>query len=201
MEVYGYCRVSTAEQNENRQLDVMTELKVPQSHIFVDKQSGKDFERPAWKSLVGKLQHGDLLYIHSIDRLGRNYGEIQNWWRILTREKGVDIVVLDMELLDARKGKDLLGTLIADLVLNLFSYVAHNEHPAIRKRQQEGIAAAKARGVRFGRPTKKPPEDFALLAKQWERGKLRTKDFMERTDLSETTLYRRLREHNARRKK
>jgi DNA invertase Pin-like site-specific DNA recombinase len=201
MNEYAYCRVSSAEQNENRQLDAMAKLKIPPSNIFVDKQSGKDFSRCAWKAMVEKLKSGDLLYVHSIDRMGRNYDDILNWWRILTKEKGVDIVVMDMPLLDTRKGRDLLGTLIADLVLSLLSYVAHNERTTIRKRQAEGIAAAKTRGVRFGRPTKKPPENFTDLAKQWKRGKLKTKDFAEITGLSETTLYRRLRELNASRKK
>ena len=144
--------------------------------------------------MVKKLKAGDLVYVHSIDRLGRNYDDIQNWWRVLTKEKGVDIAVLDMPLLDTRKGRDLLGTLIADLVLNLLSYVAHNERDAIRNRQAEGIKAAKMRGVRFGRPAKKSPDDFAKLARQWKRGKLRTKELLEITELSETTLYRRLRE-------
>jgi len=196
MNTFGYCRVSSVEQNENRQLDSMAELNIPQANIFVDKQSGKDFSRPAWKAMMEKLNAGDLLYVHSIDRLGRNYDDIQNMWRVLTKEKGIDIVVLDMPLLDTRRGRDLLGTLIADLVLNLLSYVAHNERDVIRKRQADGIASAKARGVRFGRPAKKSPEDFAELAKQWKRGKIQTKQLIEITGLSETTLYRRLREFN-----
>jgi len=194
---YGYCRVSTAEQNESRQLDCMAELRIPSSQIFVDKQSGKDFKRPAWQSLVKKLKRDDLLYVHSIDRLGRNYEDIQNWWRFLTKDRGVDIAVLDMPLLDTRRNKDLLGTLIADLVLNLLSYVAHNERETIRKRQAEGIAAAKARGVIFGRPIIMPPENFADIAREWENGKLHRKDFIKQTGLSETTLYRRLREIRA----
>ncbi|MCL2386710.1 MAG: recombinase family protein [Defluviitaleaceae bacterium] len=181
-------------QNEDRQLDAITELSIPKEQVFVDKQSGKDFNRPAWKALVRKLKKGDLLYVGSIDRLGRNYEDIKNWWRVLTKEKGIDIVVLDMPLLDTRKGKDLLGTLIADLILNLLSYVAQNERETIRKRQAEGIASAKARGVQFGRPTKKPPDNFVDLAKQWKHGKLKTKELIELTGLSETTLYRRLRE-------
>jgi len=200
MNTFGYCRVSSAEQNENRQLDAMAELEIPQANIYVDKQSGKDFSRPAWAAMMERLNTGDLLYVHSIDRLGRNYDDIQNMWRVLTKEKGVDIVVLDMPLLDTRKGRDLLGTLIADLVLNLLSYVAHNERDVIRKRQAEGIASAKARGVRFGRPVIKPPDNFAELAKQWKRGKIQTKQLVEITGLSETTLYRRLREFNMTRK-
>ena len=201
MKTYAYCRVSTADQNESRQLDAMAELNIPQANIFVDKQSGKNFARPAWNELVKRLKYGDLLYVHSIDRLGRNYEDILNWWRVLTKEKGVDIVVLNMDLLDTRKGRDLLGTLIADLVLNLLSYVAHNERETIRTRQAEGIASAKARGVQFGRPAKKPPDNFSELAKQWKRGKLQTKELMELTGLSETTLYRRLREFNISRNK
>jgi DNA invertase Pin-like site-specific DNA recombinase len=198
---YAYCRVSDTGQNENRQLDAMAEINIPQSQIFVDKQSGKDFERPAWKKLVEKLKSGDLLYVQSIDRLGRNYEDIQNWWRVLTKEKGVDIVVLDMPLLDTRKGRDLLGTLIADLVLSLFSYVAHNERETIRKRQVEGIKSARARGVKFGRPVKKPPENFGDLIKQWERGNLQLYEVLEQTGLSESTFYRRLREYRISRKK
>ena len=150
MNIYGYVRVSTIEQNEDRQLDSMAELNIPTSHVFVDKKSGKDFQRPAWLELVDILQQGDLLYVHSIDRLGRSYDDIQNWWRVLTKEKGIDIVVLDMELLDTRRAKDLLGNLVADLVLNIFSYVTHNERDAIHKRQAEGIKAARVRGVHLG---------------------------------------------------
>jgi len=189
---YGYVRVSSIDQNENRQYDAMKELQIQDSRIFTDKQSGKDFNRTEWKALVKKLRQGDLLYIKSIDRLGRNYDDIQKWWRILTKEKGIDIVVMDMPLLDTRKGKDLLGTLIADLVLTLFSYVAENERATIRTRQAEGIASAKARGVRFGRPPKKPPENFADLVKQWERGKLHLSEVLEQTGFKKTTFYARL---------
>lgn len=192
--VYGYVRVSTAEQHEDRQLISMEELKIPADQIYTDKVSGKDFERPAYKRLVRKLKNGDLLYIKSIDRLGRNYDEIQHQWRILTKERGIDIAVIDMPLLDTRRDKDLLGTLIADLVLNLLSYVAHNERETIRKRQAEGIAAAKARGVRFGRPTKKPPVNFTDIVKQWERGKISFKEALKRTGLKTATFYNRLRE-------
>ncbi|MCL2457089.1 MAG: recombinase family protein, partial [Defluviitaleaceae bacterium] len=145
MNEYFYARVSTAEQNENRQLDAIAELKIPPENIFVDKQSGKDFLRPAWTAMTEKLNSGDVIYVHSIDRLGRNYEDILNWWRVLTKEKGVDIVILNMPLLDTRKGRDLLGTLIADLVLSLLSYVAHNERETIRTRQVEGIKSARAR--------------------------------------------------------
>jgi len=195
MAVYGYVRVSSTDQNEDRQMLVMNELKIPPEQIFTDKQSGKDFDRPAYKVLAQKLKPGDLLYIKSIDRLGRNYDEIQNQWRILTKEHGVDIAVIDMPLLDTRNGKDLMGTFIADLVLQILSFVAQNERENIRKRQSEGIAAAKARGVRFGRPIKKPPENFGLLVKDWERGKLRLAEVLKKSGLKEATFYRRLREY------
>jgi len=195
MAVYGYVRVSSTDQNEDRQMLVMNELKIPPGQIFMDKQSGKDFDRPAYKVLSEKLKPGDLLYIKSIDRLGRNYDEIQNQWRIITKERGVDIAVIDMPLLDTRNGKDLMGTFIADLVLQILSFVAQNERENIRKRQSEGIAAAKARGVRFGRPIKKPPENFGLLVKDWERGKLRLAEVLKKSGLKEATFYRRLREY------
>ena len=192
MAVYGYVRVSAADQNEDRQTQAMEEI--PVERIFTDKQSGKDFRRPAYQILSKRLRPGDLLYIKSIDRLGRNYEEIQNQWRVLTKERGVDIAVIDMPLLDTRRGKDLMGTFLADIVLQLLAFVAQNERETIRKRQSEGIRAARARGVRFGRPVKKPPENFGELAARWKRGELRTSDFMKHTGLSETTLYRRLRE-------
>ena len=199
---YSYVRISSLDQNEDRQMLAMHKLGIPASCIFTDKQSGKDFLRPAWQSLTNKLEQGDLLYLHSIDRLGRNYEEILNWWRILTKEKGVDIVVLDMPLLNTRQDRDLLGTLIADLVLSLLSYVAHNERIAIRSRQAEGIAAAKMRGVRFGRPIKKPPADFVMLVEQWENGNMTVDSVLEQTGLKASTFYRRLREHrNMERKK
>ena len=198
---YAYIRVSTADQNTDRQLDSIAGLDIPDANIFVDKLSGKNFNRPQYCALIKKLKTGDLLYIKSIDRLGRDYLEILEHWRILTKDKGVDIAVLDMPLLDTRTAKDLLGTFISDLTLKLLSFVAENERENIRQRQAEGIASAKARGVKFGRPTKKPPENFDQLAKDWERGKLRTKGFMEIAGLSESTLYRRLREHKVARKK
>ena len=200
MAVYGYVRVSTTEQNEDRQIIAMNELQIPKENIYIDKVSGKDFERPSYKALTVKLIPGDLIYIKSIDRLGRNYDEIQNQWRILTKERGVDISVIDMPLLDTRNGKDLVGTFLADIVLQILSFVAQNERETTRKRQAESIKAARARGVHMGRPVKKPPENFDILAKQWERGKLRTSDFMELTGLKETTLYRRLRERQVVRK-
>lgn len=158
MKTYGYCRVSSIDQNEDRQLDAMDALKIPRTQVFIDKVSGKDFNRPAYQALVKKVNSGDLLYIKSIDRLGRNYQEIQDQWRILTKEKGVDVAVIDMPLLDTRNGKDLVGTFLADIVLQILSFVANSELTNIKKRQAEGIAAARARGVRFGRPTKKPPD-------------------------------------------
>jgi DNA invertase Pin-like site-specific DNA recombinase len=194
METYGYVRVSSADQNDGRQMTAMSELNIPPSHVFTDRQSGKDFQRPAWQALVKTLRPGDLMYIKSIDRLGRNYEEIQNQWRLLTKEKAVDIAVVDMPLLDTRNGKDLMGTFIADLVLQILSFVAQNERESIRKRQAEGIAAARARGMRFGRPVKKPPENFAVLVKLWERGKLPVSEILLRTALTESTFYRRLRE-------
>lgn len=149
--VYGYIRVSSTDQNEDRQLVALREREVPEQNLYMDKQSGKDFERPEYRRMVKRLKKDDLLYVKSIDRLGRNYGEILEQWRLLTKEKGVDIVVLDMPLLDTRNGKDLMGTFIADLVLQILSFVAQSERENIRQRQAEGIAAAKARGVPFGR--------------------------------------------------
>jgi DNA invertase Pin-like site-specific DNA recombinase len=201
MATYGYVRVSSADQNEDRQLAAMNVLKIPAGHIFIDKRSGKDFERPAYKAMMKELRQNDVLHIMSIDRLGRNYDEIQNQWRFLTKERGVDIAVADMPLLDTRNGKDLMGTFIADLVLQILSFVAHSERENIRKRQTEGIAAAKARGVKFGRPVKKTPENFGELIQLWERGKLTHKELLEQTGLKETTFYRRLREYRVSRKK
>ncbi len=169
---YGYIRVSTREQNEDRQLIALREADVPWCNIFMDKQSGKDFNRPQYKKLLRKLKRDDLLYIKSIDRLGRNYEEILQQWRALTREKGVDIVVLDMPLLDTRRGKDLMGTFLSDIVLQVLSFVAENERTNIRQRQAEGIAAAKARGVRFGRPPKPLPDNFPSAYRRWKDGKI-----------------------------
>ena len=194
MATFGYCRVSSLEQNEHRQLIAMSELQIPRTQIYTDKQSGKNFERPAYKALMEKLEPGDLIYILSIDRLGRNYEEIQNQWRLLTKERDVDIAVIDMPLLDTRRGKDLVGTFLADIVLQILSFVSENEHTAIRKRQREGIAAAHARGVRFGRPTQKTPENFYKLVKQWERGNLQIRELLTQTGMKEATFYRRLRE-------
>jgi DNA invertase Pin-like site-specific DNA recombinase len=193
--IYGYCRCSAADQCEDRQIIAMNELKIPPEQIYTDKQSGKDFLRPAYRNLMEKLQPGDLVWIKSIDRLGRSYDDLQNQWRILTKERGVDIAVIDMPLLDTRLNKDLMGTFIADLVLQILSFISENEHSVIRKRQAEGIAAARARGVKFGRPVKKPPENFGVLVKQWERGHLSFGEILTQTGLKEASFYRRLREH------
>lgn len=167
MDIYGYVRVSTKEQNEERQMIAMREFGVSDNNIVLDKQSGKNFERPGYRRLVRKLKAGDTLVIKSIDRLGRNYEEIQEQWRVLTKEKGVDIVVIDMPLLDTRRGKDLIGTFVSDIVLQVLSFVAENERVNIRQRQAEGIAAAKARGTKFGRPTRALPENFYEVYKRW----------------------------------
>ena len=164
--------MSTREQNEDRQRIALKELGLEEQQIFLDKQSGKDFDRPQYRRLLKKLRPGDLLYVKSIDRLGRNYEEIQNQWRVLTKEKGVDICIVDMPILDTRRGKDLLGTFISDLVLQLLSFVAENERINIRQRQAEGIAAAKSRGVRFGRPPEPLPESFHGAFQRWKKGEL-----------------------------
>ena len=169
---YGYIRVSSRDQNEDRQLIAMQELGVPPKNIYMDKLSGKDFARPAYRKLIKKLRSNDLVYVKSIDRLGRNYKEILEQWRILTKEKEVDICVIDMPLLDTRNGKDLMGTFLADLVLQILSFVAENERNAIRQRQAEGIAAAKAKGVRFGRPEIPLPENFMEVYERWRAGEI-----------------------------
>ena len=170
--VYGYVRVSSVEQNEDRQLIALENVGVAKRNIFTDKQSGKDFERGQYKRLLKKLKPGDLLYILSIDRLGRNYIEIQEQWRVLTKEKGIDIGVIDMPILDTRKGKDLLGTFIADLVLQILSFVAQTERENIRSRQAQGIAAAKKRGIKFGRPKRELPSNFNSVVEKWRRKEL-----------------------------
>ena len=193
--VYGYVRVSSIDQNEDRQLIAMDENNVPSKNVYIDKQSGKDFERPQYKKLVKKLKQGDLLYILSIDRLGRNYEDIQKQWRILTKDIGIDIYVIDMPLLDTRNGKDLMGTFIADLVLQILSFVAQSERENIKKRQAEVIAAAKAKGVKFGRPEKDIPEDFGKIIKAWEQKRLPFTEVLKLCNMSEATFYRRLREY------
>ena len=195
MAEYGYVRVSSLDQNEDRQMIELQKKQIPEKNIYMDKLSGKNFERPVYKRLFKKLKQGDLLYIMSIDRLGRNYVEIQEQWRILTKEKGIDIVVLDMPLLDTRTGKDLMGTFISDLVLQILSFVAQNERENIKKRQAQGIAAAKARGVRFGRSEKPVPDDFGEIVKSWEKKEIKISDVVRLCDMSEPTFYRRLREY------
>ena len=170
--IYGYCRVSSRDQNEDRQLISMKEMNVPEKNVFVDKQSGKDFNRPQYKKLMRRIKAGDVLYIKSIDRLGRNYKEIQEQWKIITKDKGTDIVVIDMPLLDTRREKNLLGTFISDIVLSLLSFVAENERVNIRQRQAEGIAAAKAKGVRFGRPPMPLPDNFYDVYQRWRMKKI-----------------------------
>ena len=185
--IFGYVRVSSVEQNEDRQLIALENVGVAKRNIFIDKQSGKNFERPKYKRLVKKLKPGDLLYIQSIDRLGRNYIEIQEQWRFLTKDKGVDIVVLDMPLLDTRSGKDLLGTFIADLVLQILSFVAQTEREHIRERQAQGIAAAKDRGVKFGRPAKELPPNFYSVLEKWQRQELSGREAARECNMPVTT--------------
>lgn len=187
--IYGYVRVSSTDQNEDRQLMALKKVNVPEKNIYMDKLSGKDFNRPQYKKLVRKLKPGDLLYILSIDRLGRNYEEIQNQWRILTKEIGIDICVLDMPLLDTRNGKDLMGTFIADLVLQILSFVAQSERENIRKRQQEGIAVAKAKGVKFGRPPLPLPENFHEVHQAWRNKKMTLRQAAESCGMPEGTFY------------
>lgn len=187
--IYGYVRVSSIDQNEDRQMIALRGKGVPDTHIFMDKQSGKDFNRPKYKRMLRKMKPGDLLYILSIDRLGRNYKEIQEQWRILTKDKGIDICVLDMPLLDTRQGKDLMGTFIADLVLQILSFVAENERVNIRKRQAEGIAAAKARGVKFGRPPMPLPDNFYAVHQAWRSKKISLDQAAEACGMPVGTFY------------
>ena len=200
MATYGYVRVGSREQNEDRQLDALRGMEIEERNIFIDKQSGKDFERPQYKRLVRKVRREDLICIKSIDRIGRNYSEIQEQWRYLTKEKGADIVVLDMPLLDTRRGKDLMGTFLSDIVLQVLSFAAENERTNIRQRQAEGIAAAKARGVRFGRPQIIMPEYFGKTVRSWERKEITVEEAVRRCGVSESTFYRRLREYRAKRR-
>ena len=194
---YGYVRVSSLDQNEDRQMIEMDRLGIMRKHIFIDKQSGKDFNRPEYKKLLRVLKEGDVLYILSIDRLGRNYEEILNQWRIITKDKKVDIVVIDMPLLDTRRDKNLLGTFISDMVLQLLSFVAQNERETIKKRQAQGIAAAKARGVKFGRPVKEVTDEFAGEVALWNKGELDVVVILEKYNISQSTFYRRIREMNS----
>ena len=187
--IYGYIRVSSQDQNEDRQLIALKEVGVPEKNIYLDKQSGKDFNRPQYKGLMRKMKKDDLLYIKSIDRLGRNYEEILQQWRMLTKDEGIDIVVLDMPLLDTQQGKDLLGTFIADLVLQILSFVAQNEREYIRKRQAEGIAAAKAKGIKFGRKPHPLPENFYEVHRAWRAKKLTLKQAAAACNMPVGTFY------------
>ncbi len=187
---YGYIRVSSVDQNESRQILALEEAGVPAGRIFRDRQSGKDFHRPQYQALLRRLKGGDLLCVASIDRLGRNYEEIQRQWRLLTREKGVDICVLDMPLLDTRREKNLLGTFIADLVLQVLSFVAQTERENIRKRQAEGIAAARLRGVRFGPAPRPLPENFPETVAQWEDGLISMAEAARRVGMARSTFYK-----------
>ena len=189
MNIYGYIRVSSRDQNEDRQLIALKEVGVAEKNIYLDKQSGKDFNRPQYKKLLRKLKKDDLLYIKSIDRLGRNYEEILQQWRVLTKEKGIDIVVLDMPLLDTRRGKDLMGTFLSDIVLQVLSFVAENERTNIRQRQAEGIAAAKAKGVKFGRPPLPLPDNFYDIHKAWRAKKITLKEAAEACSMPVGTFY------------
>lgn len=185
--LYGYMRVSSREQNEDRQRIALSQMGVQERHIYMDKQSGKDFDRTQYQRLLKKLDKNSVLVVKSIDRLGRNYADLNEQWRIITKEKGADIVVIDMPLLDTRREKNLLGTLISDIVLALLSYVAENERISIRQRQAEGIAAAKARGIKFGRPSKPLPDNFEEAYGQWKKKKLTLKQAANVCGLAEST--------------
>ncbi len=189
MSVYGYIRVSSKDQKEDRQQIALKEVGVELQNIYVDKQSGKDFNRPQYKKMLRKLKKDDLLYIKSIDRLGRNYEEILQQWRILTKEKGVDIVVLDMPLLDTRRGKDLMGTFLSDIVLQVLSFVAENERTNIKQRQAEGIAAAKVQGIKFGRPPLPLPDNFYEVHKAWRSKKITLKQAAAACNMPVGTFY------------
>ena len=195
MNPFAYIRVSSRDQNEDRQLLAIEGLHIPQKNIYIDHQSGKDFDRPAYKRMVRRMKKDDLLYIKSIDRLGRNYEEIQNQWRFLTKDKGIDIVVLDMPLLDTRRGKDLVGTFLSDVVLQVLSFVAENERSNIKQRQAEGIAAARLRGVKFGRPPQPLPENFHSVYQQWRKGDLTVSSASEACNMSRTTFHRRAKQY------
>ena len=195
--IYGYVRVSTREQNADRQLAAMREMKVPKERIFLDRVSGKDFDRPEYQRLLKHLDKNSLLYIHSIDRLGRNYAEILQEWRRITKDMGADIVVLDMPLLDTRRGKDLMGTFLSDIVLQVLSFVAENERMSIRQRQAEGIAAAKKRGVQFGRPRKQLPKGFQQQREHWRNGEITLAEAAKNCGMPLSTFYQKARQHKA----
>ncbi|MBQ1889649.1 MAG: recombinase family protein [Selenomonas sp.] len=186
-ESYAYIRVSTKDQNEARQVRAMLDAGVAKDKQYIEKQSGKDFNRPVYQRLVKRMKPDDVLYIKSIDRLGRNYEDIQQQWRYLTKEKQIDIVVLDMPLLDTRRGKDLMGTFLADIVLQVLSFVAENERAAIRQRQKEGIQSAKARGVRFGRPPLPVPANFAMVVEKWRNGEITLREAAKACHMAKTT--------------
>ena len=188
--VYGYVRVSTSEQNEDRQLIAMNTVQVPERNIYMDKQSGKDFKRPMYMRMLKRLKQDDVLYIKSIDRLGRDYEEVLEQWRMLTKEKKVDIVVLDMPLLDTRRGRDLMGTFLSDIVLQVLSFVAENERKNIRERQKEGIEAARRRGVRLGRPAKPVPENFEQACGKWEAGEITGREAAMECNMPFSSFYR-----------
>ncbi len=187
--IFGYARVSSRDQNEDRQLITMREMQVPEKNIFIDKQSGKDFNRPQYKKLMRKIRQNDIIYVKSIDRLGRNYTDIQEQWKYITKTKGADIYVIDMPILDTRREKSLLGTFISDLVLALLSYVAENERVNIRQRQAEGIAAAKARGVHFGRMPKPLPDNFYEVYRRWKMKKLSVTEAAKECGMPTTTFF------------
>lgn len=192
---YGYVRVSSKEQNEDRQLIALSNVGVPHNRIYIDKQSGKDFDRPQYKKLLRKLDVNSLLYIKSIDRLGRNYEEVTEQWRIITKEKGADIAVIDMPLLDTRRGKDLMGTFLSDIVLQVLSFVAENERDNIRQRQEEGIAAAKARGIKFGRPELPLPDNFMQVQRDWRNRKISLDKAAELCEMPRGTFYNKARKY------
>ena len=193
--VYGYVRVSSKDQNEDRQVITMRDMQVPEENIFIDKQSGKDFNRPQYRKMLRKVRESDLIYIKSIDRLGRNYEEILEQWKIITKDRGADLYVIDMPILDTRREKNLLGTFISDLVLTLLSYVAENERTTIRQRQAEGIAAAKARGIHFGRTPKPLPDNFYEVYQQWKMKKLTVKEAAEKCGRPQTTYFEKAKQY------
>ena len=196
--IYAYVRVSSKDQNGDRQLIALRSYYIPKKNIYIDKQSGKDFNRPAYQKLLRKLKSGDHLYVQSIDRLGRNYKEIMDQWRLITQDIGADITIVDMPLLDTTNSKDLLGTFISDIVLQLLSFVAENERDNIRKRQAEGIAAARAKGIKWGKPEKKFPDNFDGLYQAWMRKEIDTKSIMEQCDMKKSAFYKHLKEYRAR---
>ena len=189
MNTYGYVRVSTREQNEDRQLIALSRFQIPETNIYIDKQSGKDFNRPQYQKMIRKICKGDLLYLKSIDRLGRNYDEIIEQWQLISKTKGADIVVIDMPLLDTRRGKDVLGTFLSDIVLQVLSFAAENERDNIRQRQAEGIAAARLRGVRFGRPETRLPDDFSEICLMWQQNRISAADAADCLGITRDSFY------------